>query len=132
MNARVFLIVVLTGLFMAAWNGDQAAKQQFLAQRAELRAARAVAQANEHSPVVSSEAISVSIANPDKTAPTRPVVSQFRPDGMAAGSYRAVNEHGVTFELTVDNKADAVSRDFYVADAPNGVRWYFVRVQPGS
>ena len=132
MNARVFLIVVLTGLFMAAWNGDQAAKQQFLVQRDELRAAVAIAQENERTPAISNDALPVSISHTHTVTPARPVVSQFRPDGMATGFYRAVNEHGVTFELTVDNQSDAAQRDFYVADAPNGVRWYFVRVQSAN
>lgn len=129
MNARIFLIAVLTGLFMAAWNSDQAAEQQFLAQRAEQRAAMAVAQFDDDSPAVSSEVIPVSVADSYSVTPTQSVESPFRPDGMAAGSYRAVNELGATFEFTVAPEFESAARDFYVADAPDGVRWYFVRVQ---
>ncbi len=129
MNARVFLIAVLTGLFMAAWNSDQTAEQQFLAQRAEQRAAMAVAQFDNDSPAVSSEVIPVSAADPHSATPTQSVESPFRPHGMAAGSYRAVNEHGDTFEFTVAPEFESTARDFYVADAPDGVRWYFVRMQ---
>ncbi len=40
MNARVFLLVLVTGLFMAIWNGDQNAMQAALARREQARALR--------------------------------------------------------------------------------------------
>jgi hypothetical protein len=129
MNARVFLIVVLTGLFMAAWNSDQTAEQQFLAQRAEMRAAMAVAQYHDQSTAVSSEVMPASVANSHSVPPAGSMESTFRPEEMAAGSYRAVNEHGVTYEFTVQPESAGSARDFYVADDPNGVRWYYVRIQ---
>lgn len=134
MNARVFLLVVVTGLFMAAWNDDQAARQQFLAQRARLRAAQTVAAADTAASQVQQQRTSLqtSVHSVVAAQTTRPVVSQFRADGMAPGSYRAVSEHGVTFEVTIDNAAVVNRREFYVADDPQGVRWYFVRIQPGA
>jgi len=129
MNARVFLLVVVTGLFMAAWNSDQEAEQQFLAQRAQLRAAATLAQADNAMPGIDSSHVQTVIRHPATVTPVRPVVSQFRPDGLAAGSYRAVGENGVTFELTVESSANATKREFYVADSPAGVRWYFIRLQ---
>ena len=38
MNGRVLLLVVVTGFFMAAWDGDQAAMEAALARRAQQRA----------------------------------------------------------------------------------------------
>ncbi len=129
MNARVFLLLLVTGLFMAAWNSDQAAEQQFLAQRAQRRAAMAVVESDVPRTVPAAIA---ALSQPQLTShvavPT-PVVSQFRPDGMAGGTYRAVSESGVTFELTVANGAEVPVREFYVADSPQGQRWYFIRVQ---
>lgn len=129
MNARVFLLVVVTGLFMAAWNSDQEAKHQFLAQRAQLRAAAALAHSDDAVRNIDSGHIHAVIRQEPVVAPARLAVSQFRPDGLAAGSYRAVGENGVTFELTVESSASATEREFYVADSPAGVRWYFIRLQ---
>lgn len=129
MNARVFLLLLVTGLFMAAWNSDQAAEQQFLAERAQERAAMAVVNAAPHS---TNNLSTTQTRVPQLTShvPATPqVVSQFRPDGMAEGVYRAVSESGVTFELTVSGSTGAAARDFYMADSPDGQRWYFIRVQ---
>lgn len=130
MNARVFLLLLVTGLFMAAWNGDQAAKQQFLAQRAQQRAALALVQSGSHRTVTPATTTSLPETQLVSHAPQPPqIVTHFRPDGMAAGVYRAVSETGVTFELTIANSSSVAARDFYVADSPEGHRWYFVRVK---
>jgi hypothetical protein len=122
----------VTGLFMAAWNGDQAAKHEFLAQRAIQRTAIAAADPDGDAGAITDTgwATTVQVAGPmPKAVPSSDhVVNHFRPDGMAAGRYRAVSESGVTFELTVDNNTTAAARDFYMADSPQGTRWYFVRV----
>lgn len=131
MNARVFLLVLVTGLFMAAWNGDQAAKQEFLAQRARQRAASALAATESDRAVEAGTEVQLTGHTPAPSV-TRQVVSQFRPDGMASGTYRAVSQTGTTFELTVDNNDAATARDFYVADSPAGTRWYFILVHAGS
>ena len=132
MNARVFLLLLVTGLFMAAWNGDQAAKHEFLTQRAIQRAAIAAADHGGSAGTItnSGSETTVQLAGPMPKAvlSSHHVVTHFQPDGMAAGRYRAVSESGVTFELTVDNHTTAAARAFYVADSPQGIRWYFVRV----
>lgn len=132
MNARVFLLLLVTSLFMAAWNGDQAAKHEFLAQRAIQRTAIAAADSGGDAGTTTDTgwATTVQLAGPmPKAVPSsHHLVNHFRPDGMAAGRYRAVSESGVTFELTVDNDTTAAARDFYIADSPQGTRWYFVRV----
>jgi len=132
MNARVFLLLLVTGLFMAAWNGDQAAKHEFLAQRAIQRAAIAAAESDGGAGTLtdtgSESTVQLAGPMPMDAPSSHHVVAHFRPDGMAAGRYRAVSESGVTFELTVDNDTTAAARAFYVADSPQGIRWYFVRV----
>lgn len=130
MNARVFLLLIVTGLFMAAWNSDQAAEQQFLAQRAQKRAAMAVVESDRHG--MSTPSVGQNSHHAQLTAhipESHTAVCRFQPDGMAAGVYRAVSETGVTFELTVTAAASQTPREFYVADSPDGRRWYFVRIQ---
>jgi len=56
-------------------------------------------------------------------------VADFRPAGMGPGRYRAVSEPSETFVFTLDSTAKASDRDFYIADSPDGVRWYFIRVR---
>ncbi len=130
MNARVFLLLLVTGLFMVAWNGDQAAKHQFLAQRAQQQAILAA----------SSSVIDGNVAAQRESAATAQHTSHvmatlgdeadhFRPNGMTDGRYRAVSESGATLELTVDSHAVVADREFYIADSPGGIRWYFVRIE---
>mgnify|MGYP001158671883 CR=1 FL=1 len=128
MNARVFLLLLVTGLFMAAWNGDQAAKHEFLAQRAIQRTAIAAADAGVITDTGWATTVKLARPMPKAVASSQHLVNHFQPEGMAAGRYRAVSESGVTFELTVDNDTTAAARDFYMADSPQGIRWYFVRV----
>ncbi len=136
MNARVFLLLLVTGLFMAAWNGDQAAKHEFLAQRAIQRTTIATADSGGDVGTItdtgSETTVQLAGPAPEAVSLSRHVVTHFRPDGMAAGRYRAVSESGVTFELTVDNDTTVAARDFYMADSPQGIRWYFVRVDTAS
>ncbi len=132
MNARVLLLLLVTGLFMGAWNGDQTAKQRFLALRSQQHDSVSVADAGSEvgSSAIQRRATETQLSGhiPTSVQLDRHVVRQFRPDGMGAGTYRAVSETGVTFELTVDSNEGFAARDFYVADSPSGTRWYFVRV----
>ncbi|MEO2030847.1 MAG: hypothetical protein ABGZ35_02055 [Planctomycetaceae bacterium] len=133
MNARVLLLLLITGLFMAAWNGDQTAKQRFLALQSQQRDAMSLASVAGLVPARGPSTESQRTGPiPTSVQINRHVVSQFRPDGIGAGTYRAVSETGVTFELTVDNNQGVAERDFYVADAPTGTRWYFVRVSTSN
>jgi len=136
MNARVFLLVVVTGLFMAAWNGDQVAEQQFLAQRARERSEMALAtstQSAKRLPTAIPTRVQKPVATPRRAVATAAAVataeSRFLPDGIANGTYRAVSHTGETFEVTIRDSKTATPRELYVSDSPAGGRWYFVRVQ---
>ncbi|MCH2201213.1 MAG: hypothetical protein MK102_04530 [Fuerstiella sp.] len=130
MNARILLLMLVTGLFVTAWNGDQASRQEYLAQQLHQRPASTVVRTSNdritsNSPLAAGH-MQTSIRN------ERHVVTPFRPDGMVDGDYRAVSETGATFELKIDNSTNAGSRDFYVADSPAGTRWYFVRINSSN
>jgi len=135
MNARVFLLVVVTGLFMAAWNGDQVAEQQFLAQRTRERSAMALATSTPSAkrlPIAIPTMVQQPVATPRRAVATAAAVataeSRFLPAGIANGTYRAVSHTGETFEVTIRDAETATTRELYVSDSPTGGRWYFVHV----
>ena len=135
MYARVFLLLLVTGLFMAAWNTDRTAEQEFLAWQAWRQSE--IADAGERTELGvraarrSSRDPRLIVHLPSTAEPASQAVSQFRPK-MASGNYRAISETGVTFELTVGSSSNGVPRDFYIADSPDGIRWYFVRIQSAN
>lgn len=140
MNARVFLLVLMTGLFMALWNGDQAAIEAALARRAQAQALQlaaanasgssapaAAAQTSESTAPVTAQS-----ASRGGTAATVPL-----PAGMPAGEYQAVSQTGQTIRVSVERSAThsgeaSVRRDLYISDAPDGTRWYLVRIQSAT
>ena len=134
MNARVLLLVLITGLFMAAWDGDQAAMHVAIAKRAQQRAtAVAVVQ-----PTVDAEPAEVTVFSHTLTAlnphQSRPAVSEQSnialPDGIAAGQYQAVDQFGGMrlLEISEDEATGRNARDFYLVDAQDGTRWYLIRI----
>ena len=135
MYARVFLLLLVTGLFMAAWNTDQTAEQEFLAWQAWRQSETADAGERTELGVRGARRSSrdprLIVHLPSTVEPVSQAVSQFRPK-MASGNYRAISETGVTFELTVGSSSNGVPRDFYIADSPDGIRWYFVRIQSAN
>ena len=158
MNARVLLLVLLTGLFMAAWDGDQTAMQAALARRDERQAASMLALAQQpdgevaasdqlthnrtvmttvstHDTIVQSQSTPVECVKADAggvadAASDTQVDSVPLPPGIAAGDYQAVNQSGKTVRLTVLESAatGSFARDFYTVDANDGNRWYLIRI----
>lgn len=146
MNARVLLLVLVTGLFMAAWNGDQTAMEAAIVRRdiriANARLALLHKQAGEvqtasvqadkqlkHSLTVAK----VSESKPDtKAKPSENVVPL--PKGIGAGEYRAVNQNtGLTQTLVVtEGDNNKTARDFYTVDDEKGTRWYLIRIADSS
>lgn len=128
MNARVFLLVLVTGLFMAIWNGDQNAMQAALARREQARALRiALAETSVRS---DSGVLAAVAAEPLTGADEVPL-----PAGIHAGTYQAVSQTGVVrmVEVPTDDRSNATAtREFYISDDAEGVRWYFVRIQPSQ
>ena len=131
MNARVFLLILVTGLFMAAWNGDQAAMSEALARRQQ--AAGPPAADAGSSRTLHVQHPGAHLAGHSRTsapsAPAGAAIPAFRPAGMAAGRYRVLNELGDTMEIRVEEATNYPPRDYYVGDSPDGLRWHFIRLR---
>lgn len=148
MNGRLLLLVLVTAMFMAAWDGDQAAMEAAFARRAErqasLLAARSSETAGEPTAATDSplQVTTVSLKKPvvssasHRPSAKRPLPSTVSaddvplPETIAAGTYRAVNQSGETVVIIVagQNATALTARDFYIVDAENGDRWFLVRV----
>ncbi|MEQ9406752.1 MAG: hypothetical protein RIK87_03460 [Fuerstiella sp.] len=136
MNARVFLLILVTGLFMAAWNGDQAAMHAALAKQASPQATQVAASrpVAGHANTEPSHRLTAMLPasdneNTEAVPATRPHQIQL-PDGISAGTYQAVSQSGASVRVTVSEHEaiGTVMRDFYVVDAAGGDRWYLVRL----
>ncbi len=135
MNARVLLLVLITGLFMAAWDGDQAAMHAAIAKRTQ-QTATAVAAVR---PTVDNERTNVVLPKHSLTVlkieeSTRAASEQIDvplPPGIAVGQYQAVNQFGQTqlIEVSEHEATGRNVRDFHMVDAKDGSRWYLIRVE---
>jgi len=141
MNARVFLLILVTAAFLAAWDGDQAAMQAALARRSQFNAQRIAAAAQVDDTPMQTVSVSNTQIKTDAT-PAVPVAATIAtngqiisaddvplPPGITAGTFHAVNQSGQAITLEVTESSDAPNRDFYMADAKNGDRWYLIRVK---
>ncbi|MCA9049730.1 MAG: hypothetical protein KDA89_13435 [Planctomycetaceae bacterium] len=122
MNARVLLLVLVSALFMAAWDGDSRAMQAAIARR-EQQKMHAVAGMNRRS------AGTIMTSTADLERSQRNMLSL--PEEISAGEYKAVSQSGLVERITVTpvRAQSRIPRDFYLHDDQNGVRWYFIRVQ---
>ena len=140
MNARVFLLVLVSALFMGAWNGDQKTMEAAIARRDKLReeawaaAKQDIGEDLQKSTVA--VAVPVSHRQPAKSPEgaaldEREAMNVPVPKGIGAGRYRAVSQSGATYEINVRHRTESAiaSRDFYMVDAENGDRWYLIRIQ---
>ncbi|MEZ6131051.1 MAG: hypothetical protein R3C59_20460 [Planctomycetaceae bacterium] len=122
MNARVLLLMLVTGLLMAAWDGDKAAMQTALAKRDQQRQQQ-IAAAGPNGQSKSVPISTVFVIQQDVADDAVPL-----PAGITAGSYQAVSSNGTTVRIEVPQNANGTDRDFYTVDAVNGDRWYLIRV----
>ena len=144
MNARVLLLVLVTGLFMGAWDGDQAVMQAAIAKRNQQRqqamANRSLPTADdpiETKTCVKLASLPASPAQLDNTTTKSVETDRVTetpvplPDSIAHGRYQAVSQSGESRQITVSEESatTATSRDFYMVDAKDGTRWYLIRVQ---
>lgn len=145
MNARLLLLVLVTGLFMAAWNGDQTAMEAAIVRR-DVRIANArlallqqqtgeVQTASIPADVSLEHSLTIAKVSDNKedstlNSPSHPNAEVPLPRGIAAGEYQAVNQDsGETQKLTVSETGDqATLRDFYTVDDDQGNRWYLIRI----
>ena len=147
MNARVLLLVVVTGLFMGAWDGDQAAIQVAVAKRAQLRQQSITARTAASPKVLAAQTSKHKLASMPVSKPPETTADHCKPvsagdlneqqanlfplpASVQRGDYQAVSQTGESFRVSVTKEAagDAVSRDFYMVDAKDGVRWYLIRI----
>ena len=152
MNARVVLLVVVTGLFMTAWDGDQAAMQAAIVKRDQKQATqlamrtalndlqRTVEDVTTESDATLHELTALAYADSsDQDVGDSDSCGQSKtlcpnavplPPGISAGIYKAVNQAGEAVEVTVpeDKAPGARVREFYMADSRDGDRWYLIRI----
>lgn len=143
MNVRVLLPVLMTGLFMALWNGDQAAMEAALARRAQAQATMMVntTPSDTVRPVErrADAGLPVSLQKSSVRNTEITPVADFvpLPSGLPAGDYQAVSQSGQMMRLSIQsdpqNRQSASSaKDCYSTESPDGTRWFFVRVSPVS
>ena len=136
MNGRLLLLVLLTAMFMAAWDGDQTAMQEALARRAERQTTQIASSSPQH---VEESPRTHRVTSVSHRKPARqPEVKETRsvavnvplPPSIAAGKYQAVSQTGATVLITVpaSKSQNAPARDFYVSDSADGERWFLVRI----
>ncbi|MDG2127689.1 MAG: hypothetical protein P8K08_06820 [Fuerstiella sp.] len=135
MNARVLLLVLITGLFMAAWDGDQAAMHAAIARRTQQRAAAvaAIEPAVERGQTAAEiPKHSLTVLKTEESGPSAPEETRVPlPIEIAAGRYQAVDQFGQTrlLDVSEDEATGQNVRDFYLVDAADGTRWYLIRIK---
>ena len=134
MNARVLLLVLVTALFMAAWDGDKDAMEAAIARRTQQShsAVAGLRKDPNHRHLASGHVTSVALAQPVPVVAASSDVTKSvpMPEGIAAGEYQAVSQSGQTQRISVsaEKAKSRTVRDFYMSDAADGSRWYFVRI----
>ncbi|MEZ6061829.1 MAG: hypothetical protein R3C19_15895 [Planctomycetaceae bacterium] len=133
MNARVFLLVLVTGLFMSAWNGDQAAMQAALASRDRARVNVVASDRSEESQTSAYTTTKLMPkSEPASSADLRDEHQRLPfplPAGISAGRYQAVSDRGSSQLVVIPagETQGTVERDLYITDAADGSRWYLIR-----
>ena len=146
MNARVFLLALVTAAFMAIWDADcpvngRAAVAQSKLQHAGVPFANAVVNSL---PLVAAER---SLASQDNagasdsesaTAPGEAVIPL--PKNLQSGTWQALSRDGDSFRITIERNrslsgctstaplpSDDPGKKFCVITASNGLRWSFIK-----
>ncbi len=111
MNARVFLLILVTGAFMAVWDADR-----------PTAATNSVATVKSHHQLLTRSSNGV------------PVIPL--PTGLQSGTWQVFNHDGDTFRITVEGRkvqgvktADNQSNNeqICVVTGTDGIRWCFIR-----
>lgn len=130
MNARVLLLVLVTAMFMAAWDGDGKAEQKALARLDQQRQALIAQKSSEASVPVTLQHRKARVKGRE-AADESSAVAPPLPEAIAAGKYQVVGQNGQTVRMTVTRKqaSSRHPRDLYFVDDSSGTRWVFVRIQ---
>ncbi len=149
MNARVFLLALVTAAFMAIWDADRpVAGRTTVAQSKMQDAAAPTANAAVDSlPLVVAEQ---SPMRPQETAATDSAsavgTSQALiplPKNLQPGTWQAISRDGDTFRITIERRnslssstvtdvlpSEESEKKFCVITAPDGIRWCFIKEHP--
>lgn len=137
MNARVLLLVLVTGLFMASWRSDQYAIEAALARNYPSRQIL-VSDPQFRNPLVTSELTSAhrqAASNANGRFELAPDLKIQLEDGIAPGVYQAVSESGQIHRLTVSGGEHGTTscgneRRVVMARDAGAVRWYLIPITP--
>lgn len=159
MNARVFLLVMFSLMFMGVWDADQRSADAALAQKNSKRlpAAQARLAMPKNLPGVIAHAAPLTADTSSAGAAALSAVgfsvdaAQLlipMPKNLASGTWQVMTESGRFFRIEIDrtvsekDNADQFSGEpleesFCVTTTPDGTRWCFVRfhterTMPGS
>ena len=149
MNARVFLLALVTAGFMAIWDADRpvngrAAVAQSKLQHAGVPFANAVINSL---PLVAAER---SLASQDNaavsdsasaTATSEAVIPL--PKNLQPGTWQAISRDGDTFRITIERcrsltgrtsmdplRSEDPGKRYFVITASDGIRWSFIKEHP--
>jgi hypothetical protein len=129
MAARVFLLLVFTGLFAAAWNSDRPppAAPTLASNTQRLLERPSVVDEVQRPMIVAQLSDAVAISSESDFSYCQ------LPEGIAAGTYRVIDKAGRVgwVSLPAGKFVSASPQDIYVNDSPQ-VRWYFIRVESAS
>jgi hypothetical protein len=141
MNARVFLVVLLTAVFMAVWDADQKAMNAALSkkQQSSVRPNQVVV-IKQRSELRTIQPQSPQLPEAEVQADTIDTFIPL-PRRLANGMWKAIAESGDTYCITIDRSgtgsspviADESPEDsFAIFTSASGDRWCFVRSRTGT
>ncbi|MBC7967152.1 MAG: hypothetical protein H7Z17_14660 [Fuerstia sp.] len=149
MNARVFLLALVTAAFMAIWDADHPVAGRTAAAQSKMRdAAAAYTNAAAHSvPSVAAEQPQMrtveTAANDSASAAGTSEALIPLPKNLQPGTWQAISRDGDTFRITIERRDSFASstatvalpsedseKRFCVITAPDGIRWCFIKEHP--
>ena len=151
MNARVFLLVLVTAGFMAIWDADRPVNGRAAVAQSKLQSAGVTfANAVPNSlPLVAAER---SLASQDNAAvsdsASATAISEAMiplPKNLQPGTWQAISRDGDTFRITIERcrsltgrtslapvRSEDPGKRYFVITASDGIRWSFVKEHPNT
>ena len=146
MNARVFVLLLVSAAFMAVWNDDQTHSTQILLSKDRVRAnaltmvpARQEAASGASSEETVTDTLETIASDTPKTS-VQPVIPL--PVNLQPGTWHAISHDGDTFRITIErtngehdsanskSEGSAVTESkFCIITGPGNVRWCFIKQQ---
>ncbi len=110
MNARVFLLILVTGAFMAVWDADR--------------------------PNLATSTLAMATAHDHSLQQISAITLIPLPTGLQSGTWQVFNHNGDTFRITVEGQTNngqkrvhcpGIHQQICVVTGSDGIRWCFVR-----